>query len=91
MKHTVEDIEYEVNFHTCGLEHTCKNTCEVSGECEITYESMEKTKETKLSGTMTYDYIVPKNLKKCCTLTLQPYKNDHTLEHQCGNKKHRCN
>ena len=65
--------------------------CEVSGECEITYESVEKTKETKLSGTITFDYIIPKNLKKECTLTLPPYESEHILEHTCGKKNHRCN
>lgn len=85
-------MTYKVNFHTCGNEHTCKKMCENKGECEITYESIEKTKETKLSGKMTYDYIIPKNLKKPCTLSLRPFENEHTLEHQCGKgKKHRCN
>ena len=77
----MDNIEHIVNFHTCGEEHTCKKTCEVSGECEITYESVEKTKQTKLSGIMTFDYIIPKTLKKCCNITLSSFENEHALEH----------
>lgn len=44
----VNDVEYKVNFHTCGNEHPCPELCAHKGECEITYKNVEKTKETNL-------------------------------------------
>ena len=38
--------------------------CMEEGECEITYDREIKTKTTKLSGEMTFDYIVPKTLRR---------------------------